>query len=397
MMRKTALRSSRINLNDAAQLVYGIGSRARLAQPPQDEPCRLLGDTDLFGELHRGNPLAGGNQQVHGVDPLVQRHLGPLEDRSGTNGEIEVAGVAVVEAGTLRTFTDPLRFTVRANRAIGPEMALQVDPRGFCVGNELHEGVGADGGFGHLCSPPVAVDRGPNPIEHIAGHLVKQVGVGPVPIGSSGQYPIAASYGVPVHHEVTQVLLDVIAARSVRQAKVLAPTDDAEVLGWARHLVDLRLPNAAIEGDNLNLPASNGFWQGSVPEAESSLRAFNPEPFIPANELDGSEGLTGVRVLRERVQSLDNLKLNWPRLSVDLATDGFRASVVSSVSHDSIVAEYREIVNCTHVYNSPLLVFKLLAHYPLLSLLSLPAYTLPLITPTLPPISDGCDMRTDWT
>jgi hypothetical protein len=120
-----------------------------LTQAPQDEPRAFLGDADLFCQLHRRNALAGCNEQIHRVDPLVQRDMRPLENRSRPNGEIKLASVAAIEASLTRRDTVSA-LASRARRTVRPQTALQVHARGFFVWEQLKELEGADGGARHL-------------------------------------------------------------------------------------------------------------------------------------------------------------------------------------------------------------------------------------------------------
>ena len=89
---------------------------ARLAEPTEHEPCRLLCDADFLGELHATDTLARGHQEVHRIDPLVQRDMRPFEDRSGADREVFLALVAAVEPAFASR--DPLPES--AERAEGP-------------------------------------------------------------------------------------------------------------------------------------------------------------------------------------------------------------------------------------------------------------------------------------
>ena len=114
------------------------------SQPPQDEPRGLLRDADLLAELERADALARGDEQVHGIQPLVQRHMGPLEDGPGADGEILLAGVAAVEAA--RPAGDALSAVAdRANLTVRPAAALQVQPCCFLIREHLEKLEGADG------------------------------------------------------------------------------------------------------------------------------------------------------------------------------------------------------------------------------------------------------------
>src|SRR5271166_2057831 len=66
--------------------------------PMKHEPCRLLRDADLLGKLHGTDALSRCNEQVHGIEPFVQRNVRPLENRACTDGEIQLAGIAAIEA-----------------------------------------------------------------------------------------------------------------------------------------------------------------------------------------------------------------------------------------------------------------------------------------------------------
>lgn len=150
LVRFLATEKRLVNLDDALQFVDGVGSRARFTQPSQDKPRRLLGDADLFGELHRTDALARRDQQVHGVDPLVQGNLGAFKDRAGSDGEVKIARVAVIEAGTFTALTHAIRFAVWTRRAVRPEMPFEIQARRFRVGDHFHQCVGADGGLAHV-------------------------------------------------------------------------------------------------------------------------------------------------------------------------------------------------------------------------------------------------------
>src|SRR6185295_1300194 len=80
---------------------------------------------------------------------LMKRNLRPFKHCASPHGEIEIAGVAVVE-------TDPLAdgdlfagSAVRANRASGPETTFEIDPRRFVVGKHLEEFESADSRTAH--------------------------------------------------------------------------------------------------------------------------------------------------------------------------------------------------------------------------------------------------------
>src|SRR5579859_2065621 len=140
---------SLVDLDHAAQFLELPATC--LPQASQDEPRAFLGDADLFCQLHRRDALTGCNEQIHRVDPLVQRDMGALENRSRANREIELASVASVVPGLARR--DPLSSLAgRAYRTVGPETALQVHARRFFVREQLEELEGADSRFAHSIS-----------------------------------------------------------------------------------------------------------------------------------------------------------------------------------------------------------------------------------------------------
>lgn len=111
----------------------------RLAEPLQDEPRRLLGNANLFGELERGDSLASGDDQIHRVNPFVKWNVRTLEDRSGADGEVEFAHIAAVIA--VLAFLDTLdALALWTLHAIWPEATFKIDSRRFCIrkcGEEL--------------------------------------------------------------------------------------------------------------------------------------------------------------------------------------------------------------------------------------------------------------------
>src|SRR3954469_8697455 len=135
-----------VNLDDAGQLVeFGT---ARLAQPVQQKPCRLLRDADLFRQLQAADPLPGRDEQVHRIDPLVQRDMRPLHDGAGANREVLLALTAAVIAAL--ACRDPVAETAnRAARAVRTEVAFQPQPARFRVRNHLEKLVRGNGALAH--------------------------------------------------------------------------------------------------------------------------------------------------------------------------------------------------------------------------------------------------------
>lgn len=116
-----------VHFDDAAQLIKVIARAARLTQTLEHKPSRLLRDADLLRQLQARDALACGNEQVHGVEPLVQGNVAALEDRACADREIEGTGVAAVETN-LWLLADALTaLALRTERAIRPEPRFQVN------------------------------------------------------------------------------------------------------------------------------------------------------------------------------------------------------------------------------------------------------------------------------
>src|SRR4029077_2372372 len=133
-----------IDFHDAGQL--GQLGAASLAQPVQDEPRRLLGDANLLGQLHAADALASRDQHVHGEQPLVERHMGPLEDRAGADREILQARQAAVVAVLAGRYALAGRAD-RAARTVWPQPRLKVHAGGLLIGEQLKELERAYGNF----------------------------------------------------------------------------------------------------------------------------------------------------------------------------------------------------------------------------------------------------------
>ena len=146
---------SLINLHGAAQL--GEVVFARLAEPAENEPSRLLRDANLLGKLHAADALAGGDDEVHRIEPFVQRHVRPLEDGSGADREVELAWVTAVIAALARR--DPIKRSARrADRAVRPEPRFQAEPGALLIGEHLEKLEGADGGLAHRLTLGLCAD-----------------------------------------------------------------------------------------------------------------------------------------------------------------------------------------------------------------------------------------------
>ena len=121
---------------------------AGFAEPLKHEPRGLLRDPNLLRQLKAGNALPGRDQQIHGVEPLVQRDMAALEDGRGADGEVRLTGVAAVAAALARG--DPLGLVAGwTDGSVRPPLGLHVDPRGLRIGEHLEKLERGDRGLAH--------------------------------------------------------------------------------------------------------------------------------------------------------------------------------------------------------------------------------------------------------
>ena len=152
LVRFLATKERFVDFDDAFQLVDVIRRTASLSQALQHEPRGVLADPYLLGKLKAADALACGHQQVHGVDPLMQRDMRPSEDRTCAHGEIEVTGVATEE--TFLPGSNALGSAARwALRTIRPKAILKILAGRFFVREKLEKLEGADCGFRQLLYP----------------------------------------------------------------------------------------------------------------------------------------------------------------------------------------------------------------------------------------------------
>src|SRR3954465_1809905 len=105
--------------------------------------------TAVLQDCWRGaDPLPGRDEQIHRIDPFVQRNMRPLHDSAGANREVFLALTATVIAALAGR--DPVAQTAdRAARAVRPEAAFQPQPTGFRVGNHPENLVRGNGALAH--------------------------------------------------------------------------------------------------------------------------------------------------------------------------------------------------------------------------------------------------------
>src|SRR5208337_2252611 len=100
------------------------------------------------GDLHRTDPLTCRDEQVHGIEPLVQGDVAALENGPGADREVKLALIAAVEA-SLAGRDAILTGAGWASYAFGPEARFQVDSCCLLIGEHLEKLKCADGRTAH--------------------------------------------------------------------------------------------------------------------------------------------------------------------------------------------------------------------------------------------------------
>jgi hypothetical protein len=129
-------------------LEFGEFLAASLTKTVEHEPCRLLLDANLFGDLHGRDAFGCSYKQVHGIEPLVERDMRPLEDRASADREIKLAFVAAMEASLARR-NAILTSAGWTGNTFRPEATFEVGSGGFLVGEHLEQLKGADSRTAH--------------------------------------------------------------------------------------------------------------------------------------------------------------------------------------------------------------------------------------------------------
>jgi hypothetical protein len=125
---------------------------ARLAQSVKDEPRGFLRNADFLGELHGRNALARRHKQIHRINPLMQRNVRPLENRSGSNREVLLALIAAIKAA-LASRNPVAKTAHRAARSVRPKAAFKVNPRRLLVREHLKKLESGNCALGHRATP----------------------------------------------------------------------------------------------------------------------------------------------------------------------------------------------------------------------------------------------------
>ena len=127
-----------VRLDDVLEQPVRVhGLRAGRTNALEHEPRRLLRHADVHGKLDRGDPLAGGDDPVEGVEPFRKGDMGALEDRPRADREDPSALRALVISAHAVALRLPGMgmSTEWADDAIGPADPGKV-PTGLGLGRE---------------------------------------------------------------------------------------------------------------------------------------------------------------------------------------------------------------------------------------------------------------------
>jgi hypothetical protein len=150
--------------------LYGLAGAAhwfnpdgfhRLADAMGEEPCGFHAAAECALELAGADPLLAAAHQVDSLQPDAERDMAALEHSAHADRERLPARIALVKpgpGGLALQFPDARCFAAMvADRAVGPQLALDIGERGFLV-VEMRLGYR---GFHHTCTPSLrwAKDR----------------------------------------------------------------------------------------------------------------------------------------------------------------------------------------------------------------------------------------------
>src|ERR1017187_2173155 len=149
LVRFLASKVGFINLNNATQNRWII--TASLTETLQNEPCRLLCNTDLFRELEAADAFSACNEQVHGIEPFVQRNVAALKDCASAYGEVLFALIASVVIALAQR--DALAQAAnRAAATVRPESRFKINTSRLSIWKKFKQLKSANCGV-HYSSP----------------------------------------------------------------------------------------------------------------------------------------------------------------------------------------------------------------------------------------------------
>ena len=113
------------------------GARKALPQAMAEVPGGLLGDAEFAMQLHRGDALQAGGEQIDGEGPGLVAELGVGHDAAGADGEAFVAGAAAVGHGRMRAAgQDVTRAALGTGRAVRPADVSEPPFGGRIIGQQ---------------------------------------------------------------------------------------------------------------------------------------------------------------------------------------------------------------------------------------------------------------------
>ena len=118
-----------------------VSPPARFTYPVQHMPCGAVLHAKLFRQLQRGDALAGREDAVDGVYPVLQRTLGRVHASACRDGETLAAVLVLVAVVALALVGDDVLDTaaVRADRSAFPSRLLKPRVAGVLIGEHAEQ------------------------------------------------------------------------------------------------------------------------------------------------------------------------------------------------------------------------------------------------------------------
>lgn len=125
-----------IDLDIPGQLVKRAGLHCK-PDSVEHEPCGLLADLQVLGDLVAADAVLAIRDQPHGAQPFVQADSGVLEDGPDLDRELLFAVQAFPDQARFEE-REPLGRTLRANRPVRPaQLSHELDTH-LGIGKVLH-------------------------------------------------------------------------------------------------------------------------------------------------------------------------------------------------------------------------------------------------------------------
>lgn len=168
-----------INFHYALELLLYLWSAHGFAETLQNEPRGFLRDSNFFRELQAADALAGSNEQIHRVEPLVERHFAALKYRTCADREIGFSDAIAAVISRLATQSDNAlpALAFGACWAIRPQARLKIESRGLLVGKHREKLESADSRTAHELTPKANFRTIRMHVDPLDGNLLTEYGL----------------------------------------------------------------------------------------------------------------------------------------------------------------------------------------------------------------------------